>query len=104
MEGAGIPGIMAAGALGQVGVKGIRGTAHIIKHRKALKNIIMKMSTNGNVASKAKIQQLKRVVTKLGGTVRTEIGGGRSGKYKDILHSHIDGLGRHIKNRHIVHE
>ena len=35
-------------------------------------------------------------ITKLGGKVRTEIGGPRSGKYAKIKHSHIDGLGSKI--------
>lgn len=48
--------------------------------------------------------QLKRMVEKLGGKVRTETGGPRSGKYKGLKHSHIDGLGKSIRSRHIVHE
>jgi hypothetical protein len=71
-----------------------------IEHRKAIKAIVMKASKSPGL-SDAKIAQLRRVVEKAGGRLRTEIG--KRGGMNGILHSQVEGFGTKIASRHIIH-
>jgi RHS repeat-associated protein len=73
-----------------------------LRHRKLIKKIVMNASKPGVVLSDAKIAQLRRVVERLGGTLRTEVG--RQGVVNGVLHSQVRGFGQRIAGRHIIHQ
>ena len=58
-------------------------------------------SKPGVKLSDDKIAQLKRVVEKAGGKLRTEVG--EQGSVNGIKHSQVEGLGTSMNSRHIIH-
>lgn len=73
----------------------------LLKHRKAIKAIVMNASRSGVALSPSKVDQLRRVVTRAGGRLRTEVG--KTGTVKGILHSQVEGFGKKTAARHIIH-
>ena len=72
-----------------------------VKHAKLIKRIVRNASEEGAELSVEKLQQLRRVVEKAGGKIRTEIG--TTGSVRNILHSHVEGFGNKTAHRHIIH-
>jgi len=87
--------------IGIAAVAGGRGGSDAGRHRQLLKRIVQSATKPGVMLSDSKIAQLERVVTKAGGTVRTEIG--KTGSVRGVLHSHVEGLGSRVESRHIIH-
>ncbi len=91
-------------AIGMVGINAIPGGgegAQAVRHSRLIKRIVQNASKAGVVLSDAKIEQLSRVVTRAGGSVRTEVGA--SGSVNGILHTHVEGFGSRVEGRHIIH-
>ena len=73
-----------------------------LPHQKAIKKIVRNASKPGVTLSDKKIDQLKRVVNRSGGKVRTEVGTTKN--IKGVKHSQVEGYGGKTKSRHIIHK
>ncbi len=73
----------------------------VVRHRKAIKSIVKNASKPEVRLNDQKIEQLRRVVNKAGGNLRTEKG--QRGTMKGVWHSQVEGFGPRISHRHIIH-
>lgn len=71
---------------------------------KRIKRLIMNLSDNSRQAnglSQEKVEQLKRIVEKAGGTLRNDGIDGQRGSSAGVPHVQVEGMGGKMKSRHI---
>lgn len=89
------------GKVGKDIIEKTGGKLEALPHSKMIKSIVKNASKDGVKLPDNKIAQLKRVVEKSGGTVRTEVGTTKN--VKGVLHSQVEGYGTQTSSRHIIH-